>query len=238
MVYFISDVHLGLQDKSKEIEKENKLVDFLDNLPEETSALFILGDLFDYWFEYRTVCQKYFYKTLTALKKLSEAGVKIHYFIGNHDFMHRDFFETEIGVKLYKSPESFELCGKRFYMGHGDGLVGNDLGYNILKMILRNRFFQFLYSCIHPDFGVFLASLVSRKSRKYTSKKNYGEIDGLFNAAKLKIDEGADFVVFGHLHKRMEIPHKNGVYYNLGSWLDFPCFAKFDGNEFKVFDIK
>ncbi|AFH48875.1 UDP-2,3-diacylglucosamine hydrolase [Ignavibacterium album JCM 16511] len=234
---FISDVHLGLQSREIENAKERKLVEFLNFAKSNCDELFIAGDLFDYWFEYRHVYQKGFFRTLTALQDLTEAGIKVHYFIGNHDFFHNGFFEKEIGLILYPNPSEFRLNDKRFYVGHGDGLVKNDLGYNILKLILRSSFTQFLYSLIHPDLGVALASHTSKSSRDYTSKKDYGEEDGLFEAAKRKIDEGYDFVLFGHLHRKQFLNYKNGYYINLGSWITEPCFGKFT-DKFEIIDIK
>ncbi|MDY0083385.1 MAG: UDP-2,3-diacylglucosamine diphosphatase, partial [Ignavibacteriaceae bacterium] len=168
---------------------------------------------------------------------LTEKGIKVHYFIGNHDFFHKDFFEKEIGVHLYPDAESFILNGKKFFIAHGDGLVKNDLGYNILKKILRNRFIQWLYGLIHPDIGVAIASRTSASSRNYTAKKDYGEEDGLFETAKLFIDKGNDYVLFGHLHKRCFYNYKQGVYVNLGSWIDNPCYGKFT-DKFEITDWK
>jgi UDP-2,3-diacylglucosamine hydrolase len=236
--YFISDIHLGLQDRNIEVEKEKILVDFLKFAQSTCDELFIVGDLFDYWFEYKKVYQKGNYRTLTALKDVSEAGVKIHYFIGNHDFLHRDFFETEFNAQLYHNSISVELNGKKFFIGHGDGMVENDTGYNMLKWIMRNSFFQWLYSLIHPDLGITLASRTSKSSREYTKKKNYGEVDGLFESAKSKIEEGFDYVIFGHLHKRIFEDYKNGKYINLGSWLDAPCYGVFDEQNFDIINLE
>ncbi|MBK7630280.1 MAG: UDP-2,3-diacylglucosamine diphosphatase [Ignavibacteriales bacterium] len=233
---FISDIHLGLQSKEIEDKKERMLVKFLEFAKENSDELFIAGDLFDYWFEYKRVYQKGNYRTLTALKNLTEGGIKIHYFIGNHDFFHKDFFEKEIGVNLYHEGKEFILNGKKFFIGHGDGLVINDMGYNILKKILRNKFTQWLYGLIHPNLGIAIASRTSKSSRDYTTKKDYGEEDGLFDAAKLKIDEGNDFVLFGHLHKRCFIDYNKGMYINLGSWIDNPCYGKFTDN-FEIIDL-
>lgn len=236
--FFVSDLHLGLQDKEKEEKKEKLFVDFLKFIESEADELYILGDLFDYWFEYRRVIQKGFFRTLSALKELTESGIKIHYFIGNHDFLHRDFFETEIGVQVYKDSVIKELNGKKFFLAHGDGMVKNDIGYKILKKILRNKFLQQIYSLIHPDLGISIASSTSKKSRDYTAGKNYGEIDGLMEAAKLQIDKGIDYVIFGHSHARAYEKYKNGFYINLGSWLSQPCYGLFKENSFEILDWK
>lgn len=224
---FISDIHLGLQSKEIENKKERLLVEFLKFAKDNCDELFIVGDLFDYWFEYKHVYQKGYFRTLTALQDLTEKGIVVHYFIGNHDFFHKDFFEKEIGVILYHDGKQFILNGKKFFIGHGDGLVKNDLGYNILKKILRNKVIQFLYGLIHPDLGVGLAKHTSKSSRDYTAKKDYGEEDGLMDAARLKIDEGNEFVIFGHLHKKCFEKYNNGTYINLGSWITNPCYGVF-----------
>ena len=234
--FFISDIHLGLQTQEEEKEKEEKLVRFLEFALQECDELYILGDLFDYWFEYRRVIQRGFIKTLAALEKLTCNGKKVHYIIGNHDFLHRDFFEKEIGAILYYDPITVELNHKKFFLGHGDGLIGNDLGYKILKKILRNPFLQWMFSLIHPDLGIKIASSSSKKSREYTNTKNYGAKDSLFNVAQRKIDEGMDYVMFGHSHRRVFKSYKDGFYVNLGTWLKTPCYGKFSNNEFEIID--
>ena len=233
--FFISDIHLGLQSHEDEILKEKLLLKFLKYAKTECDELFIVGDLFDYWFEYKYVIQKGFIKTLSALSEFHESGKPIHYLIGNHDFLHRDFFEKEIHALLYKNPIDVKLNGKRFFIGHGDGLVQKDFGYKILKWILRNRFLQKAYSIVHPDLGIKIASLTSRTSRDYTAQKKYGMIDGLFETAKEKIDEGYDYIIFGHSHERTFINYKNGTYINLGAWLDKPCFGKYT-DKFEIID--
>lgn len=234
---FISDIHLGLESKEKEKKKEKLLVDFLNFASENCDELFIVGDLFDYWFEYKKVYQKGFFRTLTALQNISEAGIKIHYIIGNHDFMHLNFFKDEIGAAMYEDYLETELNGKKFFIAHGDGLVQNDLGYKMLKKILRNKFLQKMYSYLHPDLGISLASRTSKTSRLHTSGRKYGEEDGLFSAAKKKIDEGFDYVVFGHLHNRNFKQFNNGFYINLGSWLDKPCYGLFKDKKFEIIDL-
>ena len=235
--FFISDIHLGLQSPEVEREKEKKLIAFLDNAKVNCDELFIIGDLFDYWFEYKRVIQKGFIQTLAKLKELSESGISIHYIIGNHDFLHRDFFEKEIGAILYRDSLEVKINGKKFLLAHGDGLVKNDLGYKILKKILRNSLLQKIYSLVHPDLGIKIASATSKTSRDYTAGKNYGEVDGLFETAKSKIDSGFDYVIFGHSHQRSFEKYNNGFYVNLGSWLDQPCYGRFN-ESFEIIDWK
>ncbi len=233
-IYFISDIHFGLEEKSRENFKELSLVGLLNQISNDASHLIILGDLFDYWFEYKLVVQKGYYRLFTALSELKNSGVKIIYIIGNHDFMHRDFFKKEFDAELIENDLEINLLGKRFYLAHGDGLNKDDVGYIVLKKFMRNKFFQKLYSLIHPDCGIKLASKSSKKSREYTSNKFSDENDRLINIAKMKIEEGFDFVVFGHTHTKSEVFHENGEYVNLGTWLDKPYYGVFDGDNFEI----
>jgi UDP-2,3-diacylglucosamine hydrolase len=235
---FISDIHLGLQSKQVEDNKERLLVKFLEFALTEAKELFILGDLFDYWFEYKKVYQKGFYRTLTALKNISERDIQIHYLIGNHDFLHRDFFSNEIGCKLYENPFEVVIQNKKFFLAHGDGMVNKDVGYKLLKKILRNNIIQKIYSIIHPDLGIAIASRTSKTSREYTTQKHYGEIDSLFEVAKQKIENGYDYVIMGHSHHRALKYYKQGLYINLGSWLTEPCYGTFKNNKFDLIEWK
>lgn len=213
------------------------LVRFLNSIKSDAKKLFILGDLFDYWFEYKKVIQKGFYRTFSALNELSRAGVEIHYFIGNHDFLHIDFFKDDIGVIVHEDNYSLTLDEKKFYLGHGDGLVKKDYGYLILKKIFRNKFIQKLFSLIHPDLGISIASSTSKKSRDYTTGKSYGEVDGVFDAAKKKLDEGYDYVIFGHTHRTSYEEYNNGIYINLGTWLAKPVYGLFSNGKFEIKEL-
>ena len=233
--FFISDIHLGLQNENLEREKEKLLVDFLKFAESNCDELFIVGDLFDYWFEYKRVIQKGFIRTLGALASFRDTGKDIHYIIGNHDFLHKDFFEKEIGAKVYEEEIITELNGSKFFIAHGDGLMAGDNGYKMLKKVLRNKFIQRVYSIIHPDLGIKIASGSSKASRDYTSTKNYGEFSGLLDTAKMLINKEYDYVVFGHSHRRTIEKIDNGMYVNLGTWLKKPCYGKFT-NKFEIID--
>jgi len=237
-VYFLSDVHLGLGNKEKEKAKEKLLVSFLDAIQSEAEKLFIVGDLFDYWFEYKTVIPKGHHRLLTKLADLVEQGIEINYLMGNHDFGMRDFFPEELGVTIFRDPISTTLGSKKFYIIHGDGLAANDLGYRILRKILHNRFNQWLYSLLHPDIGVSLAKLSSRKSRDYTAQKDYGDSDGMLTFATQKIKEGYDYVVMGHRHRPTHQRIGNGYYVNLGDWIKHFTYAVFDGEQVELKQIE
>ncbi|KAF0152799.1 MAG: UDP-2 3-diacylglucosamine hydrolase [Ignavibacteria bacterium] len=233
--FFISDVHLGLQSEQLEKAKEKKFVEFLKYAKSNADELFIVGDLFDYWFEYKRVMQKGFIRTLGALASLRDSGKEIHYIIGNHDFLHKDFFTKEIGAKVYEEELSIELNGKKFFIAHGDGLMVGDNGYKMLKKVLRNKFIQRVYSLIHPDLGIKIASRTSKASRDYTSTKDYGKFSGLLETAKQLIDKEYDYIIFGHSHERIIETIDNGTYVNLGAWLQKPCYGKFTNN-FEIID--
>jgi UDP-2,3-diacylglucosamine hydrolase len=229
--YFISDIHLGLGEPQDEKQKEQRLLSFLKAISPSTERLFILGDLFDFWFEYKTVIPKGFHRTLSALQEFTDHGIPIHYLAGNHDFWMGDFFQTELGIRLHAGPFEISVDGKRVYLHHGDGLSENDLGYKIIKPILRNRFNVWLYRWLHPDIGVKLARGSSRTSRGYTAQKHYGEEKGMIEFATQKIREGVDIVVMGHRHIPTSLPIDRGLYVNLGDWISYNSYGVMvDGN--------
>lgn len=233
-VYFISDAHLGLGSREQEKEKENRLLAFLRGIFPRTEMLFILGDLFDFWFEYRTVIPKGFHRTLAMLQEFTDAGKTIHYLAGNHDFWMDNYFSDELGMTVHVEPFDIVLQGKRIFLHHGDGLALNDLGYRLIKPILRNRINVWLYRWLHPDVGVWLARRSSRSSRQYTSNKDYGEQEGMVREAEKKIREGYDIVIMGHRHKPSLIPIGNGVYVNLGDWIDHRTYAELSNGSIEL----
>ena len=218
-VYFISDVHLGLGGRAEERAKEDLLLGFLDHALPTASGLVIVGDLFDFWFEYGTVIPKGFHRTLTALQKYTDTGVPVHYLAGNHDFWMDDFFPAELGVHVYSGPVELLLGGKRVFLHHGDGLAPNDLGYRLIKPVLRHRWSIRLYRWLHPDIGVPLARGSSQSSREYTSRKKFGEGEGMAAFAAGKIRSGVDIVVMGHRHTPELVVMGEGTYVNLGDWI-------------------
>ncbi len=225
-VYFFSDVHLGLSDHATERTKEDRLLGFLRSVLPTAEQLYILGDLFDFWFEYKTVIPKGFHRTLTALQEYTDRGVPVHYLAGNHDFWMGDYFTREIGVTVHLDPYQETIQGKRVLLHHGDGLAANDLGYRMIKPVLRNRFNIALYRLLHPDIGVKLARGSSRTSRAYTSDKHYGEESAMVQYAAGRIREGNDIVVMGHRHMPQLTQLDGGVYVNLGDWISYNSYAR------------
>ncbi len=246
MIYFISDVHLGFYNRKKDILREDVLLKLLDKLSIDAKEIYFVGDIFDYWFEYKTVIPKYFYRTLSKIYELRQKGIKITYLMGNHDFGHNTFFNEEFNIDIITKDLDLIINGKKFYIAHGDGKAYNDTGYLILKKVLRAKISNFLFRIIHPDIGIGVASSSSRSSRNYTDKKEFSQKDGLKDFAINKIENGFDFVIMGHRHKKEFIKHSyknksnienSGLYINLGEWFEDPQVGVFDGNNFKLITV-
>ena len=218
--YFFSDAHLGADSREQEAAREARLHDFLTSLQGRAAALYIVGDLFDFWFEYRTAIPRRHFATLTALRRLREAGVAITYLNGNHDFWLGPFLRDELGLCTHLDALALELQGHRIWLHHGDGLGGGDLGYRMLKKVLRNPTSIALYGLLHPDLGIPLARQVSRWSRH--SRPNH-TLDGerlWRNVAMPRFDEGYDTVMIGHLHHAWERREGPRAFFMLGDWME------------------
>lgn len=229
-LYFISDAHLGLSNKTVEARKEQLLLEFLDHASKDAFAIFILGDLFDTWFEYKTVIPRGYHRIISALDELVRKGVKLHYLAGNHDFWMDNFFSDEIGINVHFNEYTFLHEGKKFYLHHGDGFSEKDVGYKILKKVLRNKINIRLYKILHPDIGISLAKKISRLSRKHSSNKYIGN-DELILIAKKIIEDGYDIVIMGHQHNPKIEKIENGIYVNLGDWITHFTYAEMQDGE-------
>lgn len=239
MIYFISDLHLGLGERSADKERERLLLKFLSHIKPHTERLFILGDLFDYWFEYKTVVQKQHIRTLAALADIVESGILVDYVIGNHDFGHRNFFAEELGVTVHYSDFSVNLHGKTFMLAHGDCKELDSRKSRFIRSILRNPLALKAWTALHPDIGIGLASAASRKSRIQSGlQPTANEKEGLERFARQSIGEGYDYVVMGHIHlpytARLEDKDRSGLYVNTGDWLIHDTFAQFDGQTLEL----
>lgn len=231
--YFFSDAHLGAGTKEEDRDKERSILQFLELVRNDGDELFIVGDLFDYWFEYESVVPKGYFRLFAKLADLSEAGIKLTYLAGNHDFWLKTYFHDQLGMQIYPDPIERVIQGKRFYIHHGDGLLRGDTGYRILKGILRNKVNVLLFSLVHPDLASRIARWSSHKSRQYTSKRVY-EGDDMTTFAEQKISEGYDFVVMGHNHVPCKRNIGSGVYVNLGDWVRERSYAVFDGTSLEL----
>ena len=219
VIYFISDVHLGLEDTDAEASKEVRLLQFFDRVSGDGERLYIVGDLFDFWFEYRYAIPACGTQTLAALKGLTSAGIEVHYLAGNHDFALGRYLSDTIGCILHFDTITTEFEGTRFYLHHGDGLAGRDLGYRILKNVIRNRLSKWLWSLVHPDIGFALARRFSGASRSYTDGKDYGKSEMLDTFLLEREKEGFDYIVMGHTHAaEVRLLGQGSHYINMGSW--------------------
>jgi len=231
--YFFSDAHLGLGSLEEDRQKELRLIHFLNFVQRDASQIYIVGDLFDYWFEYKTVVPKRYFRLFAKLADLAEQNIRLIFIAGNHDFWVKDYFHDELGMEVHINPVEAEICGKRFFIHHGDGLLKDDLGYKILKKILRNRINIFLYSLLHPDIAGSLARWSSQTSRQYTSNRTY-ESTGMVNFAQHMINKGFDYVIMGHNHVPSCQTLNGGVYINLGDWIFENTYAVYDGKTLKL----
>ena len=224
-VYFIADAHLGVESPEKEAKKVKKLLLFLEEIEAKASHLCILGDLFDFWFEYRTVIPKDFYPVIMKLYQLVHRGVEISYVCGNHDWWQRDFFRDSIGMNISHGSLEIVLHEKKLFLAHGDGLVHKDFGDRIFNRMLRNRLNVILFSAIHPDLGIRMGKRLSRLSRR--NNKSLKE-DTLIDFAQKKFQEGFDCVILAHTHSPTLSTFGEKVYLNVGDWMSNFTYAEMD----------
>jgi len=239
-IYFLSDFHLGAPDVAASLVREKKIIRFLDEIKSSASAIYILGDIFDFWYEYKNVVPKGYIRLLGKLAELTDAGIPIHVFIGNHDMWMSGYFEQALNIPVYHEPKIFTFNGKRFYLGHGDGLGPGDKGYKFIKKIFRNPICKWLFGWIHPDIGIAIANYFSKKSRQKTGNTDeqfLGEENEwliIYSKALIK-KEHFDFLIFGHRHLPIDIRlSEQSRYINLGDWITHFTYAEFDGNEVKL----
>ncbi len=239
-IYFASDFHLGSYADKGSHEREMKVVRWLDSIEEDAEEIFLLGDLFDFWFEYKHVVPKGHVRMLGKLAALSDKGIPIHIFTGNHDVWMFDYFPAEIGAKVYKNPIERTWNGKKFMLGHGDGLGPGDHGYKLIKKVFTNPLAQRLFAFLHPYIGVNMAQFFSRKSRESTGHKDAEYLgpdkEFLVQYCKSELEkQHFDYFVFGHRHLKLDIDLGGGSrYINLGEWFTGCNYAWFDGNQLSI----
>ena len=241
-IYFASDNHLGAPTAAESRPRERRFVQGLDSIKADAGAIFLLGDLFDFWFEYGTVVPKGFVRVLGKLAELRDSGIPIYFFVGNHDLWMDDYFETELEIPVYRSPLPFQCAGKRFLVGHGDGLGPGDKGYKRMKKVFTNPFCKWLFRWLHPDIGVRLAQYLSVKNKLISGDEDVhflGEDkEWLVQYCKRKLQTTHyDYFLFGHRHLPMTIKvGENSTYINTGDWIQYFTFAVFDGKELKLLE--
>ena len=234
-VYFASDNHLGAPTREQSLPREKKFVAWLDEVKTDAAAIFLLGDLFDFWFEYKTVVPKGFTRTLGKLAEITDSGIPIFYFVGNHDLWMNGYFENELNIPVYHKPQQFKINNTTFFIGHGDGLGPGDKGYKRMKKLLTNRLAQWSFRWLHPDLGVKLAQYFSIKNKLISGDEDIhflGEDKEWlvqYSMRKLK-EKHHDYFVFGHRHLPLEITlGETSTYVNLGDWISYYTYGVFDG---------
>ena len=239
-VYFLSDFHLGAPNEVESRKREDRLVRFLQDARKDAGVIFIVGDIFDFWFEYKTVVPKGFVRILGTLAQMADEGIQLHIFTGNHDLWMQDYLSKELNAKLYFEPQQFTIHKKHFFIGHGDGLGPGDNGYKRLKKIFTNPICQWLFRWLHPDAGIQLANYFSRKSRAKTGNADelfLGEDKEwliLYTKEKAKT-MSVDYFIFGHRHYAIDLKiNEQSRYINLGDWIRLNTYAVFDGKDLQL----
>ncbi len=236
-IYFLSDFHLGAPDAASSLIREKKIVSFLDTIKADAKEIFILGDMFDFWYEYKKVVPKGFVRLLGKLAELTDSGIAIHFFTGNHDMWMQNYFQQELNIKVYHEPKEFILNNKKFYIGHGDGLGPGDNGYKFIKKVFRNPFCKWAFGALHPYVGIKVANYFSRKSRAKTGNSDeifLGEDKEwlIIFCREMLAKQHYDFFVFGHRHLPLDFNlTTKSRYINLGDWIRNFTYAVFDGSD-------
>lgn len=237
-IYFASDQHFGAPNFKDSRERERIFMSWLNHVQKDAAALFLLGDLFDFWFEYKTVVPKGFVRTLGKLAEISDSGIPIYFFVGNHDLWMKGYFENELNITTYHDIREFSFNGKSFLIGHGDGKGPYDKGYKRMKKIFTFPFSKWLYRWLHPDIGVRLAHYLSVKNKLISGDEDKNFLgdnkEWLALYAKKKLEtKHFDYFIFGHRHLPLEIKvGDNSTYFNLGDWINHYTYGVFDGTEF------
>lgn len=243
-IYFVSDLHLGAPALTNNREREMLFSDWLQSIRNDASMLFIMGDYFDFWFEYRKTVPKGFVRSLGTLAELCDSGLPVHFFTGNHDIWAFDYLSTEVGMTVHTGSMQMELLGRKFFLSHGDDLGEKDFGYQLIKKFFHNKIAQWAFAKIHPDLSFRIAHYWSKQSRLSYVKQNHD----LLNLAKEEQYQYAksvlqkeyfDYFVFGHRHIMLNEPLEgNSRLVILGDWIRQFSYGIFDGNEFTIRQVE
>lgn len=243
-IYFASDFHLGVPDADSSRKREACIIRWLDAIRQDAAEIFLLGDVFDFWFEYKHAIPKGFVRLQGKIAEIVDGGTPVHWFTGNHDMWIFNYLPEELGVQLHRSPLQMELNGKKFFIGHGDGLGPHDRGYKFIKKIFANKFCQWMFARLHPNFGIAMAHFWSGRSRLSNMDRvehfmgKDSEWLMAFCEQKLKT-EHFDYFIFGHRHLPLDLKvGSTSRYINLGDWVNHRSYAVFDGEslELKYFE--
>lgn len=243
-IYFASDQHFGAPTAEQSFPREQKFVRWLDHVKSDAEAIFLLGDLFDFWFEYKTVVPKGFVRVLGKLAEIRDSGIPIYFFVGNHDLWMADYFEKELNIPTYRDNKEFTFGTKTFLIGHGDGKGPGDKGYKRMKKVFNAPFSKWLYRWLHPDVGMKLAQYLSVKNKLISGNEDVvylgEEKEWLVLYAKKKLEtKHYDYFIFGHRHLPMIVEvGENAKYVNLGDWIGYFTYGVFDGENFELKEFK
>ncbi len=241
-IFFTSDFHLGADFEMSSAEREKKVVRWLESIQSRARAIYLVGDTFDYWFEYRYVIPKGYSRFFAQLTRMIDDGIEVHFIKGNHDMWVFDYFQNEIGMLVHDHFVQSEWDGKTFYITHGDGLGNTDKSYLFIRRILRNKWAQSIFASLHPSLGIPLMRWTSRKSRiKSATLDLEKQLSGMLEFLEsFFADQSIDFFICGHIHQPIKREMKSGriTFCNLGDWIDNFSYAEWDGNELclKTFD--
>lgn len=239
-IYFASDFHLGAPSTEASLVREKAVVAWLEHIAPSAQEIYLVGDIFDFWFEYKHAVPRGFTRLLGTLSRLTDAGIPIHVFTGNHDMWIFDYLPKECGVQVHRNAIQRSWNETTFFIGHGDGLGPGDYGYKFIKRIFSSRLCQWLFARIHPNFGIAMANFWSRTSRKAGGEKDktfLGEENEWLVIYSKEVLEKVHFdhFVFGHRHMPLEIDlGKESRYTNLGDWISYFTYGVFDGQEMKL----
>lgn len=238
-IYFLSDFHLGAPDPKSSLIREKKVIAFLDEIRQDAHTIFLVGDLFDFWYEYRKVVPRGYTRLLGKLAELSDSGIRLHFFVGNHDMWMKDYFQKELNIPVYFGQQTFSFSDKKFLVAHGDGLGPGDRGYKMLKKVFRNPLCQWIFGVLPPNIGMGLANYFSRKSREATGQHEevfLGEDNEwliTYSKEVLK-QEHYDYFIYGHRHLPIDFNINGSRYINLGDWVQYFTYAVFDGQQLSL----
>lgn len=238
-IFFASDFHLGVPSYEKSLEREKKVVRWLDSIKDQAFAVLLVGDIFDFWFEYKHAIPKGFVRFQGKIAELTDSGIPVYFFSGNHDMWMFDYFKKELNVPIFHKPQQFKVGNDSFYVGHGDGLGPKDYTYKLLKIFFRSPVCQWLFARIHPNLGIGIADAWSKRSRISSSAKEdvfLGENEWLLvYAREIQQQQKHNYYVFGHRHLPMDVPvDEQSKYVNLGEWVHHFTYAVYDGTELKL----
>ncbi len=241
-IYFISDMHFGLPNHEKSLIREKLLVKLLDEIKLQASIIYFVGDIFDFWWEYKYVVPRAYVRFLGKIAEMVDSGTEIHFFTGNHDVWMKDYLHIELGVTIHTKELITEIYGKKFFIAHGDGLGAGDKAYKLLKKIFQNKFLQWCYSRLHPNFAFSIAKIWSHSRRKKEKVYKFRGIDKeimiQFSKEMIKT-KYFDYFIFGHRHFPLMIQiGESSKHVNIGDWLVNYTFAIFNDEGFKLMTYK